>query len=365
MKIEDIQMKPFKCHQSSISCAHGCERCWFFAERWGVILRGVKVKEGATLGNIYHKFQHLGPGHEVDVHAWVSKMQSDLMDRVDKGEDLDGEMARLANLLTTLYHKAKAMAHLFWERYPTPNYLKTIGTEIKHTLTIQDGPLKGMVLEGIIDKLVQDTRDRNIWIRDHKSTGMNTLDVIFAGFSWSTQGRMYRILAFDYLKELGPNPQIKGFILDGIMKPGIKLCKKDDKNAAMWKCSVEDAYLRRVKEWYAEKKTGAIRSQSILYNEPLYPQELVYELLNMQELEGRGNNPDVYPRDPSRFHCFLYDSQCIYHDLCSSPKSRWEELFDVKYKIKELEKESNEETIAKIGEKEHTQSIIDNLAEGK
>lgn len=340
MKIEDIQMKPFKCHQSSISCAHGCERCWFFQERWGVILRGVKVKEGATLGNIYHKFQHLGPGHEEAVRAWVTKMQSDLMVRVDKGEDLDGEMVRLANLLTTLYHKAKAMAHLFWERYPTPSYLKTIGTELKHTMTIPSGILVGLMLEGIIDKLIQDTRNGNIWIRDHKSTGMNSLDVIFAGFQWSTQGRMYRILAEDYCIKKGP---VKGFILDGIMKPGIKLCKKDDKNAAIWKCSIEDAYLRRVKEWYAEKDTGAIQSQSIVYNEPLYPRELVSELKKMQELGSRGNNPDLYSRDPSRFHCFLYDSQCVYHDLCASPKSRWEELFDVKYKIKKDEKDERKQ----------------------
>ena len=340
MKIEEIKMRPFACHQSSISCAHGCERYWFYQERWGVILRGVKVKEGATLGNIYHKFQHLGPGHEEEVKAWVMKMQTDLMTRVDKGEDLDGEMVRLANLLTTLYHKAKAMAHLFWERYPIPSYLETIGTEIKHTLTITDEMFRGLVLEGTIDKLVEDTRSANFWLRDHKSTGMNSLDVIFAGFNWSTQARMYRILAVDYLIKTGQDSKwavdhVKGFILDGIMKPGIKLCKKDEKNAAIWGCSVEDAYLRRVAEWYAEKDIRGIRSQSILYNEPLYPAELVSQLKTMQELRDRGNDPEFYDRDPSRFHCFLYDSQCIYHDLCSSPKSRWEELFDNKYKIKE------------------------------
>lgn len=334
MKIADIQMRPFKCHQSSISCAHGCERFWFLQERWGVILRGIKIKEGATLGTIYHKFQHLGPGKEDVVKKWVTKKQTDLMAKVEKGEDLDGEMVRLANLLTTLYNKAEAMAHLFWERYPTPSYLKTIGTEIKHTMTIHHGLLKGLVLEGIIDKLVEDTHTRNVWIRDHKSTGMNSLDVIFAGFSWSTQARIYRILTTDYL----PGVTIKGFILDGIMKPGIKLCKKDNTNAALWKCSVETAYLRRVKEWYAEKETGAIRSQSIVFNEPLYPPELVRELVKMQKLGSRSNDPELYNRDPSRFHCFLYDSPCIYNDLCSSPKIRWEELFDNKYTIKDLEK---------------------------
>ena len=348
MKIEDIQMKPFACHQSSISLAHGCERCFFFKERWGVELRGVKVKEGAELGQIYHKFQKLGPGHEQEVRAWVTKMQTDLMTQVEKGEDLDGQILRLANLLTTLYNKAEAMAKIFWERYPTPSYLVTIGTEIKWTMTIQDGPLAGMVLEGTIDKLLQDTRNGNIWIRDHKSTGMKTLAVIFVGFPWSTQARMYRILAEDYCKgeatelaecatHIGYTP-IKGFILDGIMKPGIKLCGKDEKNSKVWNCTVEDAYLRRVKEWYAEKDTAAIKSQAIMFNEPLYPPELVWELTKMRCLGNHPNNPKLYHRDPSRFHCMLYDSPCIYLDLCESPMSRWPELFDVKYKIKEEEK---------------------------
>jgi len=348
MKIEDIQMRPFECHQSSISCAHGCERCWFFKERWGVELRGVQVKEGADLGKIYHKFQQLGPGHEQEVRAWVTGMQTELMARVDKGEDLDGQLLRQANLLTTLYNKALAMAKLFWERYPTPSYLKTIGTEIKHTMTIPNGPLKGMVLTGTIDKLVQDTRNGNIWIRDHKRTGMNTLDVIFAGFPWSPQARIYRILAEDFCNNftplIGTKHPVVGFILDGIMKPGIKLCGKDEKNAKAWNCSVEDAYLRRVKEWYDEKDTDAIKSQAIMFNEPLYPMELSTELIKIYDLSKRGNHPKEYQRDPSRFHCFLYDSPCIYLDLCESPMSKWPELFDTKYKIKEEEKNENSET---------------------
>ena len=350
MNINEIQMKPFTCRQSSISLAHGCERAWFLKERWNVELRGIKIKEGATLGKIYHKFQQLGPGYEDKVQMWIRKMQTDLMARVDKGEDLDGQILRLANLLTTLYNKAEAMARIFWERYPTPSYLKTIGTEIKHKVVMMGGPLVGMILEGTIDKLVQDTRNGNIWIRDHKSTGMKTLDVIFAGFPWSTQARIYRILTNDYIYrnagDFSENPkwnvQVIGFILDGIMKPGIKLCGKDEKNSKVWKCSVEDAYLRRVKEWYAEKDTDAIKSQAIMFNEPLYPQELTSELLTMQNLASRPNHPGAYKRDPSRFHCYLYDLPCVYLDLCESPMSRWPELFETKYRI--VEKEEQEMT---------------------
>ena len=123
------------------------------------------------------------------------------------------------------------------------------------------------------------------------------------------------------------------------MKPGIKLCGKDEKNSKVWNCSVEDAYLRRVKEWYSEKDTDAIKSQAIMFNEPLYPPELMYELGKMKVLGEASNDPLHYWRDPSRFHCYLYDSPCIYLDLCESPMVRWPELFDTKYRIAEEKKQ--------------------------
>ena len=358
MKIEEIQPKPFECHQSSISTAHGCERCWFFKERWGVILRGVKVKESADLGKIYHKFQQLGPENQNLVRPWVRGIQTDLMERADRGEDLDGEMVRKANLLTTSYNKARAMAQLFWERYPTPKYLKTMGSEIKHTVTFSQyscsltglspvpAGLIGMVLTGTIDKIILDERNGNIWIRDHKSSGMKSLKPVFAGFKWSPQARIYRILAEDYcLKnhfDTNKRNSITGFILDGILKPGIKLCKKDIKNAKEWQCSEEEAYLRRVKEWYAEKDLDAIRSEALMFNEPLFSRELTQELLFMKELASRANDPSEYNRDPSRYHCSLYESECVYMDLCQSPKAKWQELFEIKYKIKSAEEENEE-----------------------
>ena len=84
----------------------------------------------------------------------------------------------------------------------------------------------------------------------------------------------------------------------------------------------------------------------MMYNEPLYSWELIHELLFMQELGNRENDPQEYARDPSRFHCFLFQSQCIYYGLCSSPMVKWPELFETKYKIKEtiVEDEKDEKT---------------------
>ena len=355
MKIEDIKTRPFFCSQSSMKLALNCIRAWFFKIQWGLQLRGVEIKESADLGQIYHKFQQFGPGEEPKVRAWVHQRQTALINRIDKGEDLDGQMARLVSSLSTSYDKALAMAQIFWDKYPQPSYLKTIGVEIKHRMDMKFPGGITIPLEGIIDKLLLDTRNGNIWIRDHKSTG-RALASLFLGIQWSIQARLYRILALDYMVKkdwIGQDPKwalahVKGFILDGILKPGIKLCGKDEKNSKAWNCPLEDAYLRRVKEWYAIKEEenpgSTIKSQSIMFNEPLFPDELKRDLTRLYNISIKGKDPKAYSRDGTRFHCFLYEKPCIYESLCSAPISQWPELLDTKFKIKEEKKNENIET---------------------
>jgi len=335
MKIEDIQPKAVTCRQSSMGCAVSCERCWFFQYRWGVTLRGREIKEAATLGTIYHKFQQLGPGKEQEVRAWVRGQQAELMAQADRGEDIDGNMVRLANLMTSLYHKAETMAQLFWEKYPQPSYLRSVGTELKLSMEYE-----GLTLEGTIDKLLENTQDGFRWIRDHKSTG-RPLSCLFGGLAWSLQARMYRILVENYLGGdfADSHLTVHGFIMDGILKPGIKLCGKDDKEAKKQNITPEEAYLRRVREWYKTEETDkgrpTILSRSLIYNEPLFPKELTDALNKMRNLIDRPVHPDNFSRDITRMACFQWEKQCIYHDLCEAPFWRYEELFQTKYRIAE------------------------------
>lgn len=346
MNFDNLKPKPVVCRQSCITCALTCERKWFYQYRLGISLRGGEYKEAATLGTIYHRLQCLGPGQEAKVRAEIRQQQTALMDKVDRGEDLDGNMTRLASMLTSLYQKAEVMAHVFWEKYPQPSYLKIIGTEIKHTMVWDN-----LVLEGTIDKLLVNEQDNLVWIRDHKSTG-RSLATIFGGLAWSLQARLYRILADDYFYNWG---RVRGFILDGIVKPGIKLCKTDEKNAKEWNCSVEDAYLRRVKEWYetyevkaeldGKQNTKALDSKGIIFTEPLFPDELLMALRRIQELGSRQILPTYFSRDTTRTACFAYEKQCIYHDLCTTDPIQWDSLFETKYKFEEVKDENeNEET---------------------
>jgi hypothetical protein len=359
MNLEEIKPKPVVCRQSTISCALACKRKWWYKYRMGITLRGTQVKESATLGTIYHRLQCLGPGSESKVKAEIVKQQQALMEKVDRGEDLDGQTARLAGMLTDLYNKAVAMARVFWDKYPQPSYFETLGTEVNHTLTpyglnvegttITPGGLK---IEGTIDKVLLNNEGRSgpeVWIRDHKSTG-RSLAALFGGAAWSLQARIYRWLVLDWIVEYFPEefrewavPPIRGFILDGILKPGIKLCKKDEKNAKEWNVPVEDAYLRRVKDWYAENGEDACLSRAVLYTEPLVPDELNDALVVMRELDAYDPAEiQLFVRDVTRRACFAYNSQCPYHDLCSTDPKQWDRLFETKYTIAEIA-ESEEE----------------------
>ena len=358
MNFNEIQPLPLKCTQSCLNCATECERKLFYRYIMGVRLRGVQYKESATLGKIYHKLQLHGPGKVQEVRAWVQGQQAALMARVDKGEDLDGELSRLATMLTSLYTKAEVMAHIFWEKFPVPSYLETIAQEITHSVEWD-----GLIIEGTIDKLQLNHSagsGGDIWIRDHKTSGL-PLAVIFGGLAWSSQARIYRILADDYCKinKLGQfeSSQGKGVILDGIIKPGIKGgTKADIKNAKEWGCSLEEAYLRRVKEWYrdyevkAELKgqigAKAIDSKGIFYTEPMFPEELVNALENMKRLGGLEIHPNNFSRDITRQACFMYEKQCIYHPLCETDPIQWDQLFETKYKlVNEAEAKNDKENL--------------------
>lgn len=332
MDLTKLKPLPVVCRQSTIACALACPRKWWYRYRMGITLRGTQVKESATLGTIYHRLQCLGPGSEGTVKAETVRQQQALMDQVNRGEDIDGQTARMAGMLTDLYNKAVAMARVSWDKYPQPWYLKTVGTEIKHSTTVGD-----VVVEGTIDKLQLNEYNADkwgIWIRDYKSTG-RSLVALFGGMAWSLQARIYRLLMADYLKttKYSETP-IRGFILDGILKPGIKLSRTDEKNAKVWNIPVEDAYLRRVKKWYDEKNTDACLSRALFYTEPELPMELRAVFKWMEYLKNMEFSlVEKFERDTTRRECFAYEKQCPYHNLCSTDPAQWDQLFEAQYKF--------------------------------
>lgn len=338
MNVEEMKSFPVMARQSCIKCAIGCKRKWLYKYRLGIELRGEQMQEAATLGKIYHKFMQYGPGNDARVSGWVKQLQVNLMARVDKGEDIDGTMVRKATELTHLYNRAKAMAHIFWEAFPLPPYLEIVGTEIDCSYRIGE-----VEVGGTIDRILQNTDTGRFWIGDYKSTGRK-LEAIFGGLAWSVQARLYRLLTIKYLEQKQMlrkgDDDLKGLIMDGIVRPGIKLCRTDEKNAKTWGVSIDDAYLQRVKDWYKEKEEAGepvMLSKAIIFAEPVMNRELMEAISMIARLNYEPQKLERFPRDITRMACYRYERQCEYHDLCETDPAYWDGLFEIKYKIKEEE----------------------------
>ncbi len=63
--------------------------------------------------------------------------------------------------------------------------------------------------------------------------------------------------------------------------------------------------------------------------------QAVMALTRMKDLYTRPVHPVYFDRDITRMACYRYERECKYHDLCSTPVSQWDALFERKYKIKE------------------------------
>jgi len=321
-------------HQSTISAAERCKRFFFYRYRWGLYPKIEQFAPSATLGSLFHRLLQLGPESVEKVRSEVKRQQMGLMERINKGEDLIGELARTAQNLTELFNKALVMATIFWKNYPTPDYLATVGTE--QTLQIKNIERKELgfdlifPLRGRIDKIVKDTREEGkIWIRDIKSTGRG-LEAITTGYNFSIQARLYRVL----VASMFPDDKVAGIILDIAIKPGIKFCGKDKSF---------DGYLKRVEKWYEEKGKDAMTSKAIMFNEPLYPCEFQDAVMKITHLAELPLNPDAFGKDITGSYCYHYDKKCPYYDLCNSCVEAWPNIINQMFQVVERKEETESE----------------------
>ncbi len=72
------------------------------------------------------------------------------------------------------------------------------------------------------------------------------------------------------------------------------------------------------------------------------PQELRMVLDKMKILQELPIMPEAYSRDVTRTACFMYERQCIYHDLCETDPKQWDSLFETKYQLKKIEGEEDD-----------------------
>lgn len=323
---------------SSIDNGLRCARLYLLRNKWGLRPKVREYSKSASLGKLIHRLQKAGRDGTDIVKQEVIKQHGKLVERIKAGGDLTGDLARAAKEIGEIHQKALAVCHLYWNRFPPKEYMKTICREEKvtgsHTCMGIDLPLMG-----IFDWMVEDKRDGKLWIRDTKSTGRKFASIL-TGFLYCTQCRFYHLLGEQNPKWKG---RVQGFILDMVKTPGIKLCGKDDKMAAALGCSPFEAYVQRVKEWYEAQQEDSMRSSAIPFSEPVYNEEIKGALVRIAKLWKGDPYPYLYPKDLTRSKCYEYERECVYYPLCCSDEAAWPSIIDAFYVIPEPEKETKNE----------------------
>lgn len=315
---------------SSIVDGLRCNRLYFFRSRWAIRPKISPYSKGATTGSLVHDLMKGGREGIEKVHQRVVKRHSKLVERIKAGEDLTGDLVRTANDLNHLYQKALAICTIFWNRFPPKDYMETICREERKESFL---PSTTTPAVWIADWIVRDKRDGSVWIRDIKTTGEESA-AILTGFLYSIQCRFYRLMTAQ--EEWGD--MVKGFILDIINTPTIKICGKDDKAAAKLGCTPFEAYVQRVKEWYevqANKVDDAMISVAIVFNEDIHNAEIIDALDTITCLQEQDCTPSNFNRDLTRSRCYWNRRACPYYPLCSSNESAWPSLIEKYYEIRE------------------------------
>lgn len=312
-----------------------CPRLFLYRNKWGIIPKVQPYSGSAKLGKIIHRLLQKGQERKEEVHQEIIKEHVVLTERIKNGEDITGDLERAANELSDTYQKAIAVVSIFWEKFPPREYMKTVCREQPIEAVYVQGNdtriMNGLPLVGIMDWVVLDERDGSYWIRDTKSTS-RSFESITTGFKFSIPCRFYRILA-----EIGIEwgHKVKGFILDMLATPSIRMCGTDEKAAAKLGCTVLEAYIGRVKEWYEKEGEKSITSVGIAFAEPTYNREIVMAFALLQRLWEMPPNPECFARDQTKSMCYAYERMCPYYGLCSSDSSTWPAQIEQFYQVRE------------------------------
>jgi len=315
---------------SSIVDGLRCERLFYYKYRIAIRPKVRQYSKGATTGQLVHRLLKAGKAGQEKIHQDVIKQHSKLVERIKAGEDLTGDLARAANDLNHLYQKALAIVTIFWEKFPPSKNMETICREERKECFAPNATIPCV---WIADWVVRDKRDGSVWIRDAKTTGEN-FSSILTGFLYCVQARFYRMMAAQ--EEWGD--KIRGFILDMIQVPTIKLCGKDEKMAAKLGCTPFEAYVQRVKEWYETQAEDPMRSDAIIFNEDIHNSEIMNALSHTLDLWGQEPAPRLFSKDLTRSRCVYNRKVCPYYALCSSDVSAWPSLIDQYYEVREVPK---------------------------
>jgi len=368
-------------HQSSIGTCLHCKRAYMFRYRWCIFPKQKPFAVAANQGNLLHRLIEAGPDNIEMVRTKVKERIQYLIGHIEAGEDLLGYLAQEVNELDNQFDKALVMATILWEKYPRPEHHEILAKEKSVEMGLRlsrpgDPPLPvdTIRLGGRLDEIVLDTKSGLIYIKDYKTSSRDVMFTL-AGYHWSLQCRLYRLLAGALLQDPSFAPRghtPDGFILDILQVPTISmgggdrdytehehtLTRGPRKGETEMRRDYEgepkfENYLQRCREWYAREGNNAVQSFAIRFTEPVLPDELLLDLqvAAVYQVLPAGN-PGLFPRDETTSHCKYMNRICPYYDLCCTDEASWPGIIESKYEVKppKEKKEESEQIVSnKLG----------------
>jgi hypothetical protein len=309
-----------------------CRRKFLYQHVLGLVPKATKRSPACDTGDFWHQLMRVlydTGGSVGEAVRMVEPVYRLVMDELGKlaAEDLSGEYERQAREVTASWHKAQVMAKLFWNRYPLSG-AKVV--ECETPLAIRVG-MDGPILQVTPDLLVEALDDGSLWIEDHKSSG-DPPSAVMVGKAWAYQTNLYR-----FVVEMAKKMPVKGFIYNIMQTPGIKLCGTDEKEAKKTGVSPEEAYLKRVSDWYGEKPEETIKSAWIPAAS-LPPQSFsnfrtttLAALIGVQALIDGRMDLLGFDQDATCYNCQRFGRTCEFLGLCESAPASWPGQLSVFY----------------------------------
>lgn len=308
-----------------------------------------------------HSHLELGPTSETHIRAEAFANISEHIKAVENGSDILGTSYQVIKRMEDNLNVARVMALAFWDKYPTDTNLQTIVREQEISdFFLLEGDIT-VWLAGRLDNLSFYATDASYWVKDIKTTSLSPEEKL-VGYEWGPQKRIYRLLATSYIQRIiglknhtGP----KGFILNVIQTPGIRLSGEDrdytiEKHilkSGPRKGETEDRkvfdgepkfenYVKRCKDWYAKEAiTDPIRSFMIPFSEEPLPRPFQKALMEctLWEKKNISDLPlpklaEIYYEDPTATHCYAWGGACDYYPLCQKSCDCWKNIIEASYK---------------------------------
>lgn len=339
----DIRRPPVR--STGLDLLDTCPRKFLYQCKLGINTRA--YESPLVLGQMVHSILEglfLGFTEEQALNASALHMQKEF-DRLTQAADPAGMIAGedVASMLKQLdedYHKARAMALVFWRDHPFDSSKWEIlqapdGTRMAEVLLEVKYPGLSVPLRSPCDLVLVNKETGGVWIVDFKTTSLNPRTYAIKT-RFSAQLQLYRIVLQAHLESWDRGENVEGSWHAVLKKPTIKYCPKTkDKDGF-------NHYIGRVVKWYAEQREKDPKNPPTIldpntFQRPVVTQEFMGRLKQFVKASWASPSIDHFYRCDKA--CLNFNKPCRYMQLCNSDPALWPHLIRDHYDIRFREDE--------------------------